>query len=143
MKMHELCKSLTYTLLNNHLYRATRHTEAVIVLYDPDKCAYESLLDIFFERVDPLTVNGQGSDRGTQYRTGIYYHSDEQESSARSRIVSEQEKYSKRKIATECSSAKPFWPAEKYHQQYLEKGGRSNSPQSAEKGSNDTIRCYG
>jgi len=122
---------------------ATGHTEAVIVLYDPDECSYELLLDTFFGRVDPLTVNGQGNDRGRQYRTGVYYHSKEQEELARVRFISEQQKYDKRKIASECKQASPFWPAEKYHQQYLEKGGRFNSPQSAEKGNTDTIRCYG
>ena len=112
------------------------------MLYDPKECYYESLLDTFFDRVDPLTVNGQGSDRGTQYRTGVYYHSAEQEEIARARFAAEQKRY-KRSIATECTRALPFWPAEKYHQQYLEKGGRFNSPQSAEKGCKDTIRCYG
>lgn len=122
---------------------ATGHTEAVIVLYDPKECSYETLLDTFFGRVDPLTVNGQGNDRGRQYRTGVYYHSKEQEEIAKARFGLEQKKYSNRKIASECLQAMPFWPAEKYHQQYLEKGGRFNSPQSAAKGCTDTIRCYG
>ena len=113
-------------------------------MYDPTICSYRSLLDIFFNRVDPLTVNGQGSDRGRQYRTGIYYHCTYQENEVRERFVIEQEKYNKQqRIVTECLPAKPFWPAEEYHQQYLEKGGRFNSPQSAEKGCTDTIRCYG
>jgi peptide-methionine (S)-S-oxide reductase len=121
----------------------TGHTEAVIVLYDTDDCSYELLLDTFFGRVDPSTVNGQGRDRGTQYRTGVYYHCKEQEDIAKARFALEKEKYPNRKIASECLPAQPFWPAEKYHQHYLEKGGRSNSPQSTEKGSTDTIRCYG
>lgn len=121
---------------------ATRHTEAVIVFYNPEECTYESLLDVFFERVDPTTVNGQGSDRGTQYRTGVYYNSKEQEQIVRERFVEEQKKY-KRSIETECKIAMPFWPAEAYHQQYLAKGGRFQSPQSAEKGCADEIRCYG
>lgn len=123
--------------------KATGHTEAVIVLYDPNECSYESLLDAFFDRVNPLTVNGQGNDFGPQYRTGVYYHSKEQQELAEARFAKEQEKYSGRKIASECKAAMPFWPAEKYHQQYLEKGGRFSSPQSAEKGCTDTIRCYG
>lgn len=122
---------------------ATKHTEAVIVLYDPEECSYERLLDAFFERVNPLTVNGQGNDFGTQYRTGVYCHSKEQRELAEDRFTKEQEKYSSRKIASECLPAKPFWPAEKYHQHYLEKGGRFSTPQSAEKGCTDTIRCYG
>lgn len=122
---------------------ATKHTETVFVIYDPDVCPYETLLDTFFGRIDPLTVNGQGGDRGTQYRTGVYFHSDEQERIATQRFAEEQTKYKSRKIASECLAATPFWPAEKYHQQYLEKGGRFNSPQNAEKGCKDTIRCYG
>jgi len=122
---------------------ATKHTEAVIVLYDPSECSYESLLDTFFGRVDPTQANGQGNDRGPQYRTGVYFHSSDQEEIAKARFAEEQEKYGKRKIASECLPALPFWPAEKYHQQYLEKGGRFSSPQSAEKGCTDTIRCYG
>jgi peptide-methionine (S)-S-oxide reductase len=121
----------------------TGHTEAIAVIYDPEECSYESLLDTYFGRVDPTTVNGQGNDRGRQYRTGVYFHNTEQEKIAKVRFAEEQEKLGRRKIASELESAMPFWPAEKYHQQYLEKGGRFSSPQSAEKGCTDTIRCYG
>jgi peptide-methionine (S)-S-oxide reductase len=121
----------------------TGHTEAVSVYYDPNEVSYETLLDTFFCRVNPLTVNGQGNDFGTQYRTGVYYHSEEQRAIAEARFAKEQDKYKGRKIATELKSATPFWPAEKYHQQYLEKGGRFGTPQSAAKGATDTIRCYG
>lgn len=122
---------------------ATGHTEAIIVAYNPKECSYETILDKFFDRVDPTTANGQGNDRGPQYRTGVYFHSKAQEEVAKARFQQEQEKYGRRKIASECLPSMPFWPAEKYHQQYLEKGGRFNSPQSAEKGCIDTIRCYG
>jgi len=120
----------------------TKHTEAVVVYYNPKECSYEQLLDTFFERVDPTTVNGQGSDFGSQYRTGVYFHSDEQEQVARARFAQEQSKC-KKPIATELKAATPFWPAEKYHQQYLEKGGRFGMPQDASKGATEPIRCYG
>lgn len=120
----------------------TGHTEAIIVYYDPKETSYENLLDTFFDRVDPTTVNGQGNDRGKQYRTGVYFHSKEQEEIARQRFEEEKKKYS-RPIASELKAATPFWPAEKYHQQYLEKGGRFGTPQDASKGATDTIRCYG
>jgi peptide-methionine (S)-S-oxide reductase len=100
-------------------------------------------LDVFFSKVNPTTVNGQGNDFGPQYRTGVYFHSKEQESLARERFIQEQQKYSPKKIASECMPAKPFWPAEKYHQQYLEKGGRFGMAQSAAKNCKDPIRCYG
>ncbi|KAL7566165.1 hypothetical protein ACA910_011240 [Epithemia clementina (nom. ined.)] len=120
----------------------TGHTEAVMVYYDPQQCTYETLLDTFFDRVNPTTVNGQGNDFGKQYRTGVYFHTPEQEAIAKARFEKEQSKYS-RPIASELKEATPFWPAEKYHQQYLEKGGRFGMPQNASKGATETIRCYG
>ena len=121
---------------------ATGHTEAVAVYYDPTQCSYEQLLDAFFARVDPTTVNGQGRDYGKQYRTGVYPHSEEQMQVAQKRFEAEQTLY-KRPIATELKPAQPFWPAELYHQHYLEKGGRFGSPQDASKGATEEIRCYG
>jgi peptide-methionine (S)-S-oxide reductase len=99
---------------------ATGHTEAVIVYFDPKEVEYGQLLETFFGRVDPTVKDGQGSDRGRQYRTGVYFHTPEQEEIARARFESEKVKY-RRPIATEFKAAMPFWPAEKYHQQYLEK----------------------
>jgi len=94
---------------------------------------------IFFGRVDPTTANGQGNDFGRQYRTGVYFHTEEQENAARARFGEEKLLYSsKTPIATELKAAMPFWPAEKYRQQYLSKGG-----QNAEKGATETVRCYG
>jgi peptide-methionine (S)-S-oxide reductase len=99
---------------------STGHTEAVVVYYNPTECSYDALLDTFFGRVNPTTVNGQGNDFGTQYRTGVYYHSPDQEQAARARFTEVASKYN-RPMATELKAAMPFWPAEKYHQQYLEK----------------------
>lgn len=113
-----------------------------MVYYDPLKVSYKELVKVFLDRIDPTTVNGQGKDYGRQYRTGIYTHSKEQEEIARQLLTEAQAKYS-RPIATELRPAMPFWPAEAYHQHYLEKGGRFGSPQSAEKGCQDEIRCYG
>lgn len=121
---------------------ATGHTEAVCVYYDPNECTYEQLLDTFFDRVNPTTVDGQGNDFGKQYRTGVYTHTEEQNKLAKARFELEQTQHKKR-IATELKDAMPFWPAEKYHQQYLEKGGRFGTPQNAAKGAKETIRCYG
>eukprot|EP00546_Thalassionema_frauenfeldii_P015499 CAMPEP_0178930440 /NCGR_PEP_ID=MMETSP0786-20121207/21223_1 /TAXON_ID=186022 /ORGANISM="Thalassionema frauenfeldii, Strain CCMP 1798" /LENGTH=225 /DNA_ID=CAMNT_0020606941 /DNA_START=247 /DNA_END=924 /DNA_ORIENTATION=- len=122
---------------------ATGHTEAVCVYYNPNECSYDDLLDVFFSRVNPLTVNGQGNDYGKQYRTGVYYHTPEQETIARARFEVEQQKYTKKPIATELRASMPFWPAERHHQKYLSKGGPGRVAQSAEKGCMDTIRCYG
>lgn len=84
----------------------------------------------------------QGNDVGTQYRSGIYYYSPEQEKSARE-TLERHEKTLGKKVVTEILPAKKFYRAEEYHQQYLEKGGRVGSKQSASKGCTDPIRCYG
>ncbi|XP_022922576.1 peptide methionine sulfoxide reductase A1-like [Cucurbita moschata] len=118
------------------------HSEVVRVQYDPKECSYESLLDAFWARHDPTTLNRQGNDVGTQYRSGIYFYTPEQEKAA----LESMERYQKslnRKIVTEILPAKKFYRAEEYHQQYLEKGGRFGFKQSAAKGCNDPIRCYG
>ncbi|PHT44984.1 Peptide methionine sulfoxide reductase [Capsicum baccatum] len=118
------------------------HSEIVRVHYDPNECSYESLLYVFWARHDPTTLNRQGNDVGTQYRSGIYFYTPEQEKAAlESR--DRRQKILNRKIVTEILPAKKFYRAEEYHQQYLAKGGRFGSKQSAEKGCNDPIRCYG
>jgi peptide-methionine (S)-S-oxide reductase len=116
--------------------------EALIVYYDPSACSYESLLDSFFGFVNPTTVNGQNKDFGTQYRTGVYFHTPEQEAIAKARFEEEKKNYN-RPIASELKPAMPFWPGEKYHQQYLEKGGRFGTAQDSSKGATEKIRCYG
>uniref|UniRef100_A0A7N0RDR1 peptide-methionine (S)-S-oxide reductase n=1 Tax=Kalanchoe fedtschenkoi TaxID=63787 RepID=A0A7N0RDR1_KALFE len=120
----------------------TGHNEVVRVQFDPKECSYETLLDVFWERHDPTTLNRQGGDVGTQYRSGIYYYTPEQEKAARESLERHQAKLN-RKIVTEILPAKKFYRAEEYHQQYLAKGGRFGFGQSAEKGCNDPIRCYG
>ncbi|WRX16697.1 Peptide methionine sulfoxide reductase MsrA domain - like 2 [Theobroma cacao] len=84
----------------------------------------------------------RGNDVGTQYRSGIYYYNPEQEKAARE-SMEKQMKLLNRKIVTEILPATKFYRAEEYHQQYLAKGGRFGFKQSAEKGCNDPIRCYG
>lgn len=120
----------------------TGHTEAVQVYYKSSQISFEELCKVFFGRIDPTQKDGQGGDWGTQYRTGVYFHAEEQEEVARAVMQREQGKYT-RPIVTECQKAQVYWPAELYHQQYLAKGGRFGQPQSAEKGATDTIRCYG
>ncbi|XP_028789573.1 peptide methionine sulfoxide reductase A1 isoform X3 [Neltuma alba] len=120
----------------------TNHSEIVRVQYDPKECSYDTLLDAFWDKHDPTTPNRQGNDVGTQYRSGIYYYTPEQEKAARESMERQQQKLN-RKIVTEILPAKKFYRAEEYHQQYLEKGGRFGFKQSAAKGCNDPIRCYG
>lgn len=98
--------------------------------------------DGFMAPFKPFKPDAQGNDVGTQYRSGIYFYTPEQEKVA---IESRdrQQKLLNRKIVTEILPARKFYRAEEYHQQYLAKGGRFGFKQSAEKGCNDPIRCYG
>lgn len=103
----------------------TGHAEVVEVLYDPAHVSYENLLEVFWKIHDPTTLNRQGPDRGTQYRSVIFYHSPEQEAAARASLEHAQQSGGfKRNIVTQIEPATKFWRAEEYHQQYYEKTGR-------------------
>ena len=102
----------------------TGHAEAVEIEFDPAVIGYRELLEIFWDSHDPTTPNRQGPDVGSQYRSGIFFHSPEQEAAARaSRAALEAEGRFDAPIVTEISPATAFWEAEEYHQQYLEKRG--------------------
>ncbi len=102
----------------------TGHAEAVEVDFDPAKTSYDALLKVFWENHNPTELNRQGPDHGTQYRSGIFFHSPEQETQAgASKENLEKSGRFSRKIVTEIVAAPIFYPAEDYHQQYLEKRG--------------------
>jgi len=104
----------------------TGHAEVVEVTYDPSRVSYEKLLDVFWTVHNPTTKNRQGPDIGEQYRSVIFYHTPEQEAAARaSKERLRQSGRFTRDIVTEIEPASTFWRAEEYHQQYLEKMGRS------------------
>jgi peptide-methionine (S)-S-oxide reductase len=113
----------------------TGHTEAIVVMYDPDISSYERLVDVAMDRLgeSKYMLNQVGNDKGTQYRHGVYYHTPAQKDVALQVVGSFGED-----CVTECLPAQKFWFAEDYHQQYLLKGG-----QSARKGDTTVIRCYG
>jgi len=102
----------------------TGHAEVVQVEFDPSQVSYEELLRLFWENHDPTTLNRQGPDTGTQYRSVIFYHTPEQEAAAKAskEALTKAGRY-KRPIVTEIVPAPEFWRAEEYHQQYLEKRG--------------------
>ena len=100
----------------------TGHAEAVEVLYDPTKVAYEELARYFFETHDPTTPNRQGSDVGTQYRSAIFYLNDEQKRIAEKLLAELKAKGCG--AVTEVTPAGPFWRAEAYHQDYYDKAGK-------------------
>ena len=102
----------------------TGHAEAVEITFNPDVISYDQLLDLFWDSHDPTTLNCQGPDRGSQYRSAIFYHTKDQEILAQqSKAKLERSAKFKNKIVTEIVPATEFYPAEDYHQQYLKKRG--------------------
>lgn len=124
----------------------TDHTEAVRLQFDPSAVTYSELLTVLWDRIDPTTLNQQGNDVGTQYRSGIYYHSEEQRAVAFASRDKEQQRWTRGSgdaaqplpIVTEILPASTWFKAEEYHQAYLQRGG-----QCADKGDTSGIRCYG
>ena len=118
--------------VKNPTYKAvttgeTGHAEALEIVYDPAKISFDELLEVFWETHDPTTLNRQGGDVGTQYRSGIFYHNEEQKQKA--------EKYKAElnksgafdnPIVTEITAFSKFYPAENYHQEYFENNENNN-----------------
>ncbi len=101
----------------------TGHAEAVRVEYDPDALSYDALLEVFWQAHDPTQRNRQGPDVGSQYRSAIFVHDQDQRAAAEASRKRAEERLG-RPVATEIVDAGPFWNAEDYHQQYLKKRGR-------------------
>ena len=100
----------------------TGHAEAIEIEYDPAVVSFQKLLEVFFATHDPTTLNRQGADVGTQYRSGIFYHDDEQKRVAEEVIVKlNQARVFPGPIVTEVTKASVFYPAEDYHQDYFAK----------------------
>lgn len=102
----------------------TGHAEALEVVFDPAQVSYSDLLAVFWKSHDPTTLNRQGPDVGTQYRSAIFFHDPDQEAAARgSKEALEKAGTFKRRIVTEITPACEFYRAEDYHQQYFQKRG--------------------
>lgn len=99
---------------------STGYAETVAVEYDPTEVSLELLLDLYFRTIDPTSLNRQGEDSGTRYRTGIYYTSEEDLPTIRAVMERESAKYDA-PIVVEVEPLKNFYPAEEYHQDYLDK----------------------
>ena len=100
------------------------HAEVVQVKFDPQKVSFETLLALFFDMHNPTTLNRQGPDIGSQYRSVVFFHSDDQEEIALQTIAAlDQSGRWPQPVVTQVQAAMPFWPAEEYHQRYLEKHG--------------------
>ena len=98
----------------------TGHAEVVEVTYDPDVVQYSDLLDTFWDCHNPMTLNRQGPDVGSQYRSAIFFHDDEQQTSAESSLESKRGARPDA-VVTEITATSTFYMAEEYHQQYIEK----------------------
>ncbi|HEV2720935.1 MAG TPA: peptide-methionine (S)-S-oxide reductase MsrA [Thermoanaerobaculia bacterium] len=98
----------------------TGHAESIEVVFDPATISYDDILDFFFRLHDPTTKNRQGNDVGTQYRSAIFVHDEKQRQAAKNGIERAQEKWP-RPITTEIVDYTKFWPAEDYHQDYLQR----------------------
>jgi peptide-methionine (S)-S-oxide reductase len=105
----------------------TGHAECVQVVYEPNKITFDELLEVFFEVHDPTSLNRQGADVGTQYRSAIFYHNDEQKNKAEyyKNELNKSGAYEK-PIVTEITAFNKFYPAENYHQEYYENNKNSN-----------------
>jgi peptide-methionine (S)-S-oxide reductase len=103
----------------------TGHAEVVEVTYDPEQVSYDDLLEVFWHKHDPTQLNRQGWDIGDNYRSVIFFHDEEQQEAATRSKARAQANWSK-PIVTQLEPAQTFWEAEDYHQQYLEKRGRSS-----------------
>jgi peptide-methionine (S)-S-oxide reductase len=105
----------------------TGHAEVVQIRYDADVVSFGDLLDVFFTIHDPTTLNRQGNDVGTQYRSAIFYHSPEQKAAAEAKIAEvDQAGTWGKKAVTEVVPATTFYVAENYHQEYFARTGNSN-----------------
>ncbi|MCH6558221.1 MAG: peptide-methionine (S)-S-oxide reductase MsrA [Nitrospirae bacterium] len=105
----------------------TGHAEVVQLEYDPSLVSYDELLNVFWSLHDPTTLNRQGPDVGTQYRSAIFFHNAEQEAVAKaSKEKLQNSGRYKRDIVTEMTPASEFYRAEEYHQQYIEKRGQAS-----------------
>ncbi len=103
---------------------ATGHAEAVEVTFDPEQVSYGRLLDFFWDIHDPTTLNRQGPDIGSQYRSAIFFHDPQQQIEAEASIQRlDASGGGNRPVVTQIVPASTFWPAEEYHQQYFEKRG--------------------
>ena len=98
----------------------TGHAEAVQVVFDRRRVTYEQLLEVFWRNIDPLSADGQFCDRGSQYRSAVYFHDAAQRAAAEASRAKVQQRFVE-KVVTEVTSASAFYPAEEYHQDYYKK----------------------
>ncbi len=102
----------------------TGHAEVIQLTYDPEKVSFEALLEIFWKTHDPTTLNRQGNDVGTQYRSAVFYHDEAQKTAAEHyKAKLDEARTFDQPIVTEVTAASEFYPAEDYHQNYFNENG--------------------
>lgn len=105
----------------------TGHAECLQIVYDPSKISFDELLEVFWKTHDPTTLNRQGGDVGTQYRSAIFYHNEEQKHKAQKyKAALDQSRAFDKPIVTEITAFTKFYPAENYHQHYFENNENNN-----------------
>jgi len=104
------------------------HAEAIEIIFNPKVISYRKLLEFFFQIHDPTTLNRQGPDWGSQYRSAVFYHSPEQQAQAVAKIeqLGNEGRFKPKRVVTKVEPAQTFWRAEEYHQKYLEKRGQAS-----------------
>lgn len=119
----------------------TGHAEVVQITFDPDIFPYEKLLELYWPQIDPTDSGGQFQDRGSQYRTGIYYHNERQKKLAEEskQAIMDSGRF-KKPIVTEIEKAKVFYPAEEYHQDYHKKNPKHYKEDRAISGRDEYIK---
>lgn len=119
----------------------TGHREAVEITFDPDVFSYETLLELYWPQIDPTDDGGQFFDRGSQYRTAIFYHTEEQKLKAeQSKTAVEESGRFKNPVVTEILPAAPFYPAEEYHQKFYAKNPEKYKQEREESGREEFIQ---
>ncbi len=126
--VNEVVSGYSGVKTNNPTYEqvcsnTTEHAEVVLIDYNSDIVSYDTLLNVFWNKHDPTTLNRQGPDVGTQYRSAIFYFTEAQKEIAKKSWEYKQNIFGDKKIVTEIAEAKDFWLAEEYHQKYFEKHG--------------------
>jgi len=126
--VHKVVSGYMGGKVKNPTYReicrgTTDHAEVIQITYDSDKISFPDLLEVFFSTHDPTTLNRQGNDRGTQYRSAIFYHNDQQKIEAQQALKQVAEPLYDDPIVTEITAASAFYEAEPYHQDYYNRNG--------------------
>ncbi|WP_188205961.1 peptide-methionine (S)-S-oxide reductase MsrA [Alkalibacillus aidingensis] len=146
--VHSVVSGYTGGYIENPSYEQVKkgksgHYEAVQITYNPDIISYETILDLYWKQIDPTDPDGQFHDRGSQYRTAIFYHNDKQKILAEdSKRQLEQSGLFSQPVVTEIKQAETFYPAEDYHQDFYQKSPEEYQEDREKSGRDEFIEKY-